>query len=111
MNEIILQTRSITKKYSGNAAVDSVNMAIRKGDIYGLIGRNGAGKTTLTRIITSLTSADNGEVELFGETTAAGLNEARRRIGCVIEMPALYPNLTAVQNLEYYRILRVGEGK
>jgi ABC-2 type transport system ATP-binding protein len=106
MNEIILQTRNITKRYSGKAAVDSVSMAIRKGDIYGLIGRNGAGKTTLMRMIAALTPASGGEVELFGETSAAGLNNARRRLGCVIEIPALYPNLTAVQNLEYYRILR-----
>jgi ABC-2 type transport system ATP-binding protein len=57
-------------------------------------------------MITSLVSADSGEIELFGETSAAGLIKARRKMGCVIEMPALYPNLTAVQNLEYFRILR-----
>jgi len=106
MNEIILQTRNVTKKYGGKAAVDNVSMNIKKGDIYGLIGRNGAGKTTLMRLIAALSSADNGEIELFGETSSAGLNESRRRMGCVIETPALYPNLTAVQNLEYYRILR-----
>jgi len=106
MNETILQTRNVTKKYGGKAAVANVSMNIKKGDIYGLIGRNGAGKTTLMRLIAALSSADNGEIELFGKTTAAGLNESRRRMGCVIETPALYPNLTAVQNLEYYRILR-----
>ena len=106
MNEVILQTRNITKSYSGKTAVDNVSMHIKKGDIYGLIGRNGAGKTTLMRIITALTYPNKGEIELFGETSESGLNEARRRIGCVIETPALYPNLTAVQNLEYYRILR-----
>ena len=106
MNETVLQTRSLTKKYGGRAAVDNVSMSIKKGDIYGLIGRNGAGKTTLMRIIAALTAADSGETELFGEVTEAGLSEARRRIGCVVEMPALYPNLTAAQNLEYYRILR-----
>ena len=106
MNETILQTRNVTKKYGGKAAVDNVSMNIKKGDIYGLIGRNGAGKTTLMRLIAALSSADNGEIELFGETSSAGLNESRRRMGCVIETPALYPNLTAVQNLEYYRILR-----
>ena len=106
MNETILQTRGVTKKYAGKAAVANVSMNIKKGDIYGLIGRNGAGKTTLMRLIAALSAADNGEIELFGETSAAGLNGARRRMGCVIETPALYPNLTAVQNLEYYRILR-----
>lgn len=105
MNEVVLKTQNITKRYSGKVAVDNISMTIRKGDVYGLIGRNGAGKTTLARIITSLTFADSGEFELFGET-AAGLSNARRRIGCVVETPALYPNLTAVQNLEYYRIMR-----
>jgi ABC-2 type transport system ATP-binding protein len=86
-------------------------MTIRKGDIYGLIGRNGAGKTTLMRIITSLTAADSGEIELFCENTDVGLLKARRKIGCVIETPALYPSLTAFQNLEYFRILRGIEDK
>ncbi len=106
MNEAVLKLKNVTKTYSGNVAVDHVNMTVRRGDIYGLIGRNGAGKTTLTRLITSLTSIDSGEIELFGETTEKGLQEARKRLGCVIECPALYPNLTAYQNLEYYQRLK-----
>ncbi|MCL1831760.1 MAG: ATP-binding cassette domain-containing protein [Oscillospiraceae bacterium] len=106
MNQAVLKTRNITKRYKNVAAVDNVSLSIRKGDIYGLVGRNGAGKTTLMRMITALTFADSGELELFGQTTESGLNQSRRRMGCVVEMPAFYPNLTAVQNLEYYRILR-----
>jgi len=105
MNEAILQTRNLTKLYSGNPAVDNVNMTIKKGDIYGLIGKNGAGKTTLIRMIASIIRPSSGELTLFGENTEAGLTRARKRIGCVVETPALYPNLTAEQNLEYYRIL------
>jgi len=105
MSETILKISGVTKKYKGKAAVDNISMTIRKGDIYGLIGRNGAGKTTLMRMIMSLTSADSGKIELFGESTNAGLLKARRRMGCIIETPALYPNLTAFQNLEYFRIL------
>lgn len=106
MNEVVLKLKNVTKSYGGKLAVDHVNMTIRRGDIYGLIGRNGAGKTTLTRLITSLTHTDSGEIELFGETTESGLQEARKRLGCVIETPALYPNLTAYQNLEYYQRLK-----
>ncbi len=106
MSEIVLKTNSLTKKYSGRAAVDNVNITIKKGDIYGLIGRNGAGKTTLIRLITSLSRPDSGDITLFGQSTPAGLTEGRKRLGCVVETPALYPNLSAVQNLEYYRILR-----
>ncbi|QVK20103.1 ATP-binding cassette domain-containing protein [Mycoplasmatota bacterium] len=106
MKEIILKTHNITKNYSGTAAVKSFNMTIYKGDIYGLIGRNGAGKTTLSRIITGLSIPDTGSITLFGKQSQSELNYERKRIGCVIETPALYNNLTATQNLEYYRIQR-----
>lgn len=105
MNEVILHTKNLTKIYSGKTVVDNVSMTIRKGDIYGLIGKNGAGKTTLIRMVTSLTEQSRGEIELFGEHSAAGLTRARKRIGSVVENPAFYPELSASQNLEYYRIL------
>jgi len=102
----VLKTRNLTKRYGSVAAVDNVDLTVEKGDIFGLIGQNGAGKTTLMRLVTGLSFADRGDVELFGETSAADLSKARTRMGSVIELPALYPNLTAVQNLEYFRILR-----
>jgi len=104
--DVILKLTNVTKRYGAKAAVQSVSMTIKKGDIYGLIGRNGAGKTTLTRIITALTFAEEGSMELFGETTPKGLAKARGRMGCVIEAPALYPHLTAYQNLEYYQRIK-----
>ena len=102
----VLRTRNLTKRYGSTAAVDDVSLTVENGDIYGLIGQNGAGKTTLMRAVTSLTHPDSGSIELFGQTGEAGLTAARTRMGCVVETPALYPNLTAVQNLEYYRIQR-----
>lgn len=102
----VLQTRNLTKRYGGKPAVDDISLTIEKGDIFGLIGQNGAGKTTLMRLVASLARPDSGEIELFGETAPAGLTRARARMGCVIETPALFPNLTAVQNLEYYRLQR-----
>jgi len=101
----VLKTRNLTKRYGGVAAVDNVSMTIEKGDIFGLVGQNGAGKTTLMRLVTSLARPDSGDIELFGQSGPSGLSSARARMGCIIEMPALYPNLTASQNLEYYRIL------
>ena len=101
----VLRTQNLTKRYGSTVAVDGINLTIEKGDIFGLMGENGAGKTTLMRLITSLARPDGGEIELFGQT-GSGLNHARSRMGCVIETPALYPNLTAAQNLEYYRIQR-----
>jgi len=102
----ILKTQNLTKRYGGRPAVDNVSLTVEKGDIFGLIGQNGAGKTTFMRLVTSLTQPDSGELSLFGETEPAKLTAARARMGSVIEAPALYSNLTAVQNLEYYRIQR-----
>ena len=105
MAEIVLQTNHLTKTYSGKNAVDDVSIAVRKGDVYGLIGRNGAGKTTLIRLITGLAKSDSGDIALFGESAPVGLTRARGRLGCVIESPALYPNLSARDNLAYFQKL------
>ena len=102
----VLKTQNLTKRYGGRPAVDNVTLSVEKGDVFGLIGQNGAGKTTFMRMVTSLSHPDSGQIELFGETEQSKLNAARSRMGSVIEMPALYYNLTAVQNLEYYRIQR-----
>jgi len=102
----ILKTQNLTKKYGGRPAVDNVSLTVEKGDIFGLIGQNGAGKTTFMRLVTSLTHADSGQISLFGETEPSRLTAARTRMGSVIEAPALFGNLTAHQNLEYYRIQR-----
>jgi len=106
MAETVLKLTNITKTYKGQKAVDNVSMTIQKGDIYGLIGKNGAGKTTLQRVITALTFADSGEIELFGQTSPTGLQKARKRIAGIIEGPAFYPNLSAAHNLEYYQRLK-----
>jgi ABC-2 type transport system ATP-binding protein len=102
----VLRTTNLTKRYGSTVAVDDVCLTVEKGDIFGLIGQNGAGKTTLMRLVAGLTFAGGGEIELFGKTDPSGLNDGRRKMGCVIETPAFYPNLTAEQNLEYYRIQR-----
>jgi len=103
MKEVILRTNQLTKKYKEFKALDEVSITIHKGDIYGLIGRNGAGKTTLMKVITTLTSPSDGEFELFGEDQNH-LTENKKRIGCLIENPSFFPNLTAYENLKYYAI-------
>ena len=98
MMEYLLSTNSLTKQYGRHKAVNSVNIHIRQGDIYGLIGRNGAGKTTLLRLISGLASPTEGDFTLFG---AQG-KEAYRylsRVGTLIESPGVYPNMSASDNL------------
>lgn len=106
MKENVLATRNISKKYGNKLAVDNVTMTVKKGDIYGLVGKNGAGKTTLIRMALSLTSPTDGDFELFNANNEADRIKAHTRVGCIVETPAFYPYLTAKQNLEYYRIQR-----
>lgn len=106
MNEIVLRTNGLSKKYHNSLAVNNANMLIKQGDIYGLVGKNGAGKTTLIRMICGLTIPTSGEIELFNETSTEGLSKSRMRTGCIIETPSFFPYLSAEKNLEYYRIQR-----
>ena len=99
MSEILLQTSGLTKRYGRHKAVDHVNIHIKKGAIYGFIGRNGAGKTTCLRMISGLAKPTDGEITLFGYQ-GKELKEVRSRIGCLIEAPGLYGNMTAYENLK-----------
>ncbi len=102
MGEYVLRTKDLTKKYSKNTSVDGISLEVRKGDIYGFIGKNGAGKTTTIKMIAGLSRPSSGEVELFdGENILDG----RKKIGTVIESPALYPYMTACQNIEVQRLM------
>ena len=98
--EYILRTNTVSKKYTNYYAVDKVSISIKKGEIYGLIGENGAGKSTLMKMIAGLVEPSEGSIELLGNFVP---QTERYRIGCVIESPALYAELTAKQNLEVFR--------
>ena len=96
MEQVILKTNHLTKRYGHRAVVENLSMTIYKGDIYGFIGKNGAGKTTLIRMVTGLATPSDGSIRLFG---SGSLLEGRRRIGTVIEAPAFYPGMTAYENI------------
>lgn len=99
MSELILETRGLTKQYGHQKAADHVNLHIKKGAIYGFIGRNGAGKTTCLRMICNLSRPTGGEIRIFGYH-GKDLDPMRSRIGCLIENPGLYGNMTAYENLK-----------
>ena len=103
MREIILQTKNLSKRYKNFTALDNADMTVYKGDIYGLVGRNGAGKTTIMKILTGLTEKSGGEFEIFSKK-GAELERQKKRIGCLIENPAFFGNLSAYNNLKYYAI-------
>lgn len=103
MKDIILSTHNLTKKYNNIVAVDNINMELKRGEIYGLVGKNGAGKTTFLRMITGQAFNTEGSISLFG-STGSNLRQERKKIGAIIETPSFYSYLTAEQNLEYYRL-------
>ena len=93
MSELLLSTNGLTKQYGHHKAVDKVNLHIKKGAIYGFIGRNGAGKTTCLKMISGLARPTAGEIEMFG-CKGKELERIRSRVGCLIEAPGLYGNMT-----------------
>ena len=103
MGEYIIETHNLTKAFGPKIAVDRVDMHVKKGDIYGFIGRNGAGKTTAMKLILGLLRANEGSVELFGKKD--DLDASRSKIGSLIEAPGLYRNATAYENLKRFSIL------
>lgn len=111
VSEYVLQTVDLSKQYQRKSVLNHVNMEVKKGAIYGFIGLNGAGKSTLFRVISGLTSPTNGQIELFGQDNDIGLQNARKKIGTLIESPALFPHMTAEENLEVIRIQRGIPGK
>ncbi|MED0997274.1 ATP-binding cassette domain-containing protein [Bacillus mobilis] len=111
MNSYVLKTNQLSKQYKNHIALNKVNLSIEQGSIYGFIGQNGAGKSTLTRLVTGLAMPTSGTIELFGESRERELAQARKRIGSMIEMPAIYPHMTAAENLEAHRLLKGVPGK
>lgn len=99
-NEFVLQTNRVSKTYGRQKVLDQISANIKKGEIYGLVGENGAGKTTLIRLITGLAKPSEGDIMLFGKTSQKEIRQMRSRMGCIIERPTVYKDLTASQNLE-----------
>ncbi len=106
MDDLVIETKRLTKIYGEQTAVNAVNLHVKKGRIYGLLGRNGAGKTTIMKMILGLTSITSGEVDVFGRNIKGCEKRVYPRIGAIIETPGFYPNLTGTENLEIFAKLR-----
>lgn len=107
--EYILTTNGLSKQYGKFKALDSLNMNVPKGSVYGFVGKNGAGKTTLIRIVSGLQNPTRGEYTLYGRSsTEKGIERSRRKMGAVVETPSIYLDMTAKENIiEQYRVLGV----
>lgn len=96
----VFETSHLCKSYGKKVILDDVNLTVREGEIYGLVGRNGAGKTTLIRILLGLAKVDKGEVKINGSQSSDALAYERRKIGSIIDSPALLTHLTALDNMK-----------
>ncbi len=106
MENFIIETKGLTKCYGDTAAVQGVDIHVKKGEIYALLGRNGAGKTTIMKMLSGLSRITKGTVHMFGQPFEGNKREFLGRIGVMIETPGFYPNLTATENLEILADLR-----
>lgn len=98
----VLKTDRLTKRFGAKTALDNVSIEIKPGEIYGLIGKNGAGKTTLMRLCLGLALPSHGDIDLFDGQSP---DEARHRIGTLLESPCIYKNCSALENLKRFAIL------
>lgn len=106
MSKYAIETKNLTKKYGEKKSVSDLNIHVQKNRIYGLLGRNGAGKTTTMKMLLGLTPATSGEVKIFGKNIIENQKRILPRIGCLIESPGFYPNLTGTENLQIFATLR-----
>lgn len=106
MVDYVIETNNLSKIYSKTKVVDSVDMHVEKGKIYGLLGKNGAGKTTTMCMLLNLTYPSSGEIYLFGKDPKKYSNEVYSNVGSIIETPGFYENLTAYENLKIISKLR-----
>lgn len=106
MSEYIIQTNNLTKQYGEQKSVSAMNLHVKKGRIYGLLGRNGAGKTTTMKMLLGLTKPTSGNIKIFGKSMETNSKDILSHIGSLIESPGFYPNLTGTENLRIFAELR-----
>lgn len=111
MSEYVIETNHLTKQYGTQKSVDRLDLHVRPGRIYGLLGRNGAGKTTTMKLLLGLTQPTSGEVSIWGKPLSGNEKKLLPRIGSLIESPGFYPNLTGTENLGIFAALRGLKGQ
>lgn len=104
-SEAAVQTRRLTKRYGDVTAVADLDLDVRRGEVYGFLGRNGAGKTTTIRMMLGLVRPTAGDVRILGTPIGQGGARVLARVGCLVETAAAYGNLTVRENLEVQRRL------
>jgi len=97
-----IETRSLTRRFGDFVALDSLDLAVARGEIFGLLGPNAAGKSTAIRVLAGILRADSGAATILGLDLLTQTEQIKRRIGYVAQHFALYPDLSALENINFY---------
>ena len=111
MEQSVIEIKNLVKRYKDLLALDHLNMEVRQGEVFGLLGPNGSGKTTAINCILGLLSYDKGEIRVFGKPMEADSYESKREIGVVMQNVAVFDELTVVENIDYFCGLYVRDKK
>lgn len=100
--DVCIEVVNVSKRYKDNIAVDNVSLYINRHEIFGLVGPNGAGKSTLISMLITLIKPDSGDIYVEGNNVLTQASNIRKMIGFVPQDIALYPTLTAYDNLKFW---------
>ena len=101
-NTLIVETKNLTKTFSGKEVIKNCNMSVEKGTIYGFLGANGAGKTTIFKLLSGLITPTMGKAHVLGKDVVSERNSILSEIGTLIETPIFYEYLSAAENLQIH---------
>ena len=102
MSESAVKVTNLVKRYKELVAVDHLNLEIKEGEIFGLLGPNGSGKTTTINCILSLLAYDKGDIEIFGEKMSPDNYKIKSQIGVEMQNVAVFDELTVYENINYF---------
>lgn len=102
MSDTIVKIENLVKRYNDLIALDHLNLEIKKGEVFGLLGPNGSGKTTTINCLLSLLAFDKGTIKLFGKEMSPTSYDIKRKIGIIMQNVAVYDELTVEENIDYF---------
>ena len=111
MSQNIVHIENLVKRYGELTALNHLNLDIREGEIFGLLGPNGSGKTTAINCMLSLLKYEKGQIEIFGEPMSPDNYQVKKQIGIVLQNVAVFDELTVQENIDYFCGLYIGDKK
>lgn len=109
MSETVVKIENLVKRYKELVALDHLNLEIREGEVFGLLGPNGSGKTTAINCLLSLLTYDKGDIEIFGKKMTPTSYEIKKQIGVIMQNVAVFDELTVFENIDFFCGLYIGD--